>query len=177
MSLQNQNNFEASDIESLKFGRFHESVRLATANPSTTEEAQYSLPFPVATALIHKQLTVAEVDGEGLQDKSVHQLSRSIELYEVDAYNDVFPERRISEVCITLKDGRTFDSGPTEANGDPEIPLDEETIDNKFDLFASPALGETHTIRLREHVRNMGDAADLSKFSSLIYTAEKPFEH
>ncbi len=170
LNLQRQNDFEASDIEAVTIGSFHESVRLATAQPATTEEAQYSLPFPVAAALVHKQITVNEIDGAGLLDKQVQQLSQSIKLREVDEYNAVFPARRISDVSITLKDGRTLESGPTEADGDPEIPLSEHAIDDKFKLFATPVLGRTQTDTLRSYVRNMGQSADLQQFNSLIYS-------
>ena len=170
LQLHEQHDFDVSDIEKLSIGTFHESIRLATANPKTTEQAQYSLPFPVAAALIHKQITVKEIEGAGLEDEAVQALSQSIELYEVDAYNDVFPARRISELTVTLKEGRILESGPTEANGDPEIPLSEAQIDEKFQRFATPVLGCERTQKLLHHVRNMGSASDLQAFNALIYT-------
>lgn len=170
LSLQRQYRFDPGEIEAVSIGSFHESVRLATALPDTTEEAQYSLPFPVAAALIHNKITVEEIDGAGLQDERVRTLSRSISLYEVDGYNAEFPQRRISEVKITLKDGRTLDSGPTEASGDPEIPLTDADINDKFMLFATPALGTTHADTLRNHVQTMGEGSDLGTFNSLIYS-------
>ena len=169
LGLQQRHKFKAADIAAVKIGSFHESVRLATANPTTTEQAQYSLPFPVAAALVHQQITVAEIDGAGLQDADVQQLSKSIELYEVADYNSVFPERRISEVTITLTDGQRLESGPVEANGDPEIPLSEAEIDTKFLLFAEPVLGLAQTTELLNYVRQMGDADNLSEFNALIY--------
>ncbi len=169
MQLQEQHGFTESDIKKIKVGSFHESVRLATTNPVTTEQAQYSLPFPVAAALVQRQLTVNEIDGNGLTDDRVNALSSAMELYEVDAYNAVFPQRRISEVVIELHDGRTLESGPVEANGDPEIPLTESDIDNKFILFAEPVLGQSHTAQLHSHIKNMGNAPDISVFNSLIY--------
>ena len=176
LNLQAEHGFEATDIDSVRIGTFHESLRLATANPQTTEQAQYSLPFPVAAALIHKQITVSEIEGTGLQDEAVHALSSSIEIYEVEAFNKVFPEHRISEVTITLKDGRTLASGPIEANGDPEIPLSEQGIDEKFHLFATPVIGAEQAAQLHQHVRNMGmgNSPDLQAFNALIYPTTQP---
>lgn len=170
LGLQQQHQFKHNDIEAVSIGSFHESVRLATALPDTTEEAQYSLPFPVAAALVKQQITVDEIHGAGLQDDRIRALSQSIRLYEVDAYNDVFPQRRISEVTITLKDGRTLESGPTEANGDPELPLTDTEIDDKFMLFATPVLGHHRADKLRRHVHNMGEDSDIGTFNSLIYS-------
>jgi len=171
LNLKEQHQFDAKDIKQISIGSFHESVRLATTLPQSTEEAQYSLPFPVATALINNKITIDEIDGAGLTNESVRHLSQSISLYEVDDYNSVFPQKRISEVSITLTDGRTLESGPTEANGDPEFPLDDKEIDEKFSLFAEPILGTKRSRDLQTHIHSMGAGTDLRAFNSLIYTA------
>ncbi|MEM7257269.1 MAG: MmgE/PrpD family protein [Pseudomonadota bacterium] len=169
MQLQTRHRFSASDIAGVRIGSFHESVRLATANPATTEEAQYSLPFPVAAALVTQQLTVNEIDHDGLNNTAIQSLSRTIELYEVDAYNAEFPARRISEVHITLHNGETLSSGPTEATGDPEIPLSDQDIAVKFIQFAAPVLGQPRAVALRDHVLQMGNATDLTLLNRYIY--------
>lgn len=170
MHLQATHGFIASDIASIRIGSFHESVRLATANPTTTEEAQYSLPFPVAAALVMQQLTVSEIGPQGLKNDTIQSLSQSIELFEVDAYNAEFPARRISEVHITLHNGQTHSSGPTEATGDPEIPLSPQDIATKFLQFAAPVIGEQRATSLRDYVLHMGSAPDLQPFNQHIYT-------
>ncbi len=167
--LQKKYPFEHSDITKISIGSFHESVRLATTTPTTTEQAQYSLPFPVAAALVHKRLTVKEVDGAGLVDETVKALSKRIELYEVDNYNSVFPERRISELQIILNDGTILESGATEANGDPEIPLSDAEINTKFNLFAEPLLGTNRVKAIQSQVLSMGDAGDIESLASLLF--------
>ena len=42
---------------------FHEAVRLSRGWPQSTEEAQYSLPYPLAAALTHGRLGVSELTG------------------------------------------------------------------------------------------------------------------
>ncbi len=171
MRLQNEHNFALADIASLSIGTFHESWRLATSKPTTTEQAQYSLPFPVAAALNKRQLTVAEIEGEGLTQLDVLKLSQAIELREVDAYNKEFPARRISDVTITLNDGAVLESGPTEADGDPESPLSSEEMRAKYFRFATPVLGEAQSQALADRVHSMGDQKrNLAGFYPLIYT-------
>ncbi len=172
LRLQHENPFEIAEVESLVIGTFHESKRLSTANPTTTEQAQYSLPFPVATALANKNLTVAEITDGALQDAAVTTLSQSIVLQEVQQYNDEFPQRRISDVTITLKDGRVLQSGPTEADGDPESPMSETEIVKKFHTFASPAVGDDTSQKLATKILGMGHTDQtLEDFFSLIFPA------
>jgi len=172
LRLQAEHDFKLPDVANIKVGTFHESWRLATSRPSTTEQAQYSLPFPVAAALNKRQLTVAEISGAGLQDQAVLALSDTIELYEVEQYNVEFPMRRISNVTITLHDGSVLESGPTEADGDPESPLSKGELMDKFYRFASPSLGEARSKQLADYVDNMGsEQRNLEGLYQLIYTA------
>ena len=169
--LRQKNSFQIQDVQSLVIGTFHESRRLSTARPTTTEEAQYSLPFPVAAALANNRLTVDEITGKGLKVDTVLGLSQAIELKEVQRYNDAFPQRRFSDVTITLKDGRVLESGPTEADGDPESPLPIEDIHAKFHTLASPVIGKSASQAVASCVSDFGyENRTLDNFFSLIYT-------
>lgn len=170
-NLQSLHAFSFADIRSVSIGTFHEACRLATARPSTTEQAQYSLPFPVASMLVNQRLSVAEISGDALKQLEVLSLSEGIQMHEISAYNDAFPLKRICEVTIELHDGRTLESGPTEANGDPEIPLSTQEIEQKFDRFAGPVLGENRSVELRSFIKGMGSGLDLSTFNRLVYSA------
>lgn len=118
---------------------FHEAVCLAQRRPRTTEEAQYSLPYPLAAALVRGTVGPAEVSV--LDDPAILRLADSVELRERPAFSAAFPARRFSEVTLTLADGRTLASGPVEADGDPERPLSHAAIRAKFRAYAGPVLG------------------------------------
>ncbi len=120
--------------------------------------------------MANKNLTVAEITDGALQDAAVTTLSQSIVLQEVQQYNDEFPQRRISDVTITLKDGRVLQSGPTEADGDPESPMSETEIVKKFHKFASPAVGDDTSKKLATKILGMGHTDQtLEDFFSLIF--------
>lgn len=168
--LQSQHGFSASDIKHLTVGSFHESVRLDMRAPQTTEEAQYSLPYPVAAMLIHGQLGVPEVSKPLLFNVEVLALSRAIELEEIDAYNDVFPEKRVSHVNIELHDGTLLNSGPVEASGDPDNPLPAGALEQKFLDYAAPVIGDKRAAAIQTLL--LSDVAaknSLDTLAELIY--------
>ncbi|MEM6987026.1 MAG: MmgE/PrpD family protein, partial [Pseudomonadota bacterium] len=66
LALRAQHGIEVDDIAAVRIHTFHESARLHTAAPTNTEQAQYSLPFPVAVALVHGRVGVEHIDGQGL---------------------------------------------------------------------------------------------------------------
>ena len=171
LALKAEHGFTHQDIAQLELLSFHESVRLSAAAPTTTEQAQYSLPFPVAAALVHGKVGVQQISGDGLADANVLALSQAAILSEVEAYNEPFPLKRISSVKITLHDGRVLDSGPTEAAGDPENPFSDEVMVKKFFEFASPTLGHERAKGIYEVVWSLGksDEEDLTRLQQLIY--------
>jgi len=171
LKLHEQHNFSHTNITRFEIGTFHESKRLAVSVPSDTEQAQYSLPFPTAAATVHKDVSVAHINGDGLVDQDVLRISQLIQIVEVDAYNDRFPANRVSHVVIELDDGRVLESGPVEAAGDPEVPFTSKEVEAKFMRFASPVLSEFGAIALSDAVRDIGTRPSLSTLNALIYRA------
>ena len=173
LNLCREHDIEPGQVRGIEIGTFHESKRLAQRTPETTEQAQYSLPFPVAAALVHGDVAVQHISGSGLQDQQVLAMSQLIKLVEVDAYNSEFPQRRISHVNIELTDGQQLCSGPTEAAGDPEKPLTRHQVLAKFSTLADPVIGVERAQSIRTLLDNFNKGG-LSQLNDLIYPAGIP---
>jgi len=62
LAIVEQHAITYTDIAEIEVFSFHEACRLATRAPIDTEQAQYSLPFPVAAALVFGKIGPAEID-------------------------------------------------------------------------------------------------------------------
>ncbi len=182
LAIKDKYDFLPEQVKRIEIGTFHESKRLAVSSPMTTEQAQYSLPFPVAAAVVYNDVSVEHIDGAGLKDDGVLRLSNMIEMVEVDDYNQCFPDRRKSHVVIELNDGQVLESGTVEAAGDPEMPFSTEMLERKFMRFASGPLGESRATTLKECVLSLANSSgtgdnNLEKLKTLIYqsAANKSF--
>ena len=144
---------------------------MAVSAPATTEQAQYSLPFPTAAAIVHNDVAVEHIDGSGLADDSVLRISELTELTEVEEYNECFPALRKSHVVIELNDGSVLESGTIQAAGDPEMPFTVDILEQKFMRFATKPLTEERATLLKAQVLSIGDRDNLSEISELIYPA------
>jgi 2-methylcitrate dehydratase PrpD len=172
LSLQRAHGIAADQIASVEVHTFHEGSRLATRNPTSTDEAQYSLPFPVAAALIRGRVGAAEVTGAALGDPAILQMSQAVVLQEDAEYNTRFPAERWAHVSFTLKDGTQLTSTPAIARGNPENPLSDAELREKYDLLAEPVLGVERAARIRELVARLGDAEDtLTELMPLLLEA------
>jgi 2-methylcitrate dehydratase PrpD len=132
LALQAAHGVPARSIVRIEAESFAEAVRLATRHPANTEEAQYSLPFPVAAAAVRRRVGVEEVTGEAFADPDIDRLSASMGLIADTAFSARFPNRRFARVRFVLSDGRHLVSGVTEAFGDPENPAELEHVRAKF---------------------------------------------
>jgi len=154
LELQRAHSFSAEQIASIAIESFGEAVALGSqcAMPRTTEEAQYSLPFPVAAALVFGRVGVDEVAGAALGDPRVALLVGVTRATEDAEFSGRFPNQRWARVRITLSDGRTHVSQPSQARGGPENPLSDQELREKYRSLAVPVLGATRAARIEHAV-------------------------
>lgn len=168
--LRRTHGIDPEAIRTVEIETFHEAVRLDQYEPVTTEEAQYSLPFPVAAALVAGRLAPTDISGASLTDPRILAMSRRITLREADDLNARFPAERLARARIILTDGRVLASDTTPARGDAERPLSDAEILEKFHLVASPALG-ARTDRIVAAVDALPERADVRGLLDLVLGA------
>jgi 2-methylcitrate dehydratase PrpD len=167
LALKQEHGFTSHDVAAISISTFHEARRLA-AIPENTEQAQYSLPFPVAAALVRGTLGVDEVAGSGLHDAEIRRMAQMVEITETDQFNAAFPARRFASATITLVDGRELTSGATEARGDPEHRLPDADIRRKFDALTQPVLGAERAGALHDCIAGLAGAHSTSPLFELL---------
>ncbi|MBS7537499.1 MmgE/PrpD family protein [Ancylobacter lacus] len=156
-----------ADIAEVEVRSFAEAVRLASARPATTEEAQYSLPFPLAAMILRGRLGADEITGAGLTDDAVRNLSASIRLVEDPAICARFPAERFAVVSLGTRDGRHFTSEWTQAEGGPANPLSDGDISAKFQALAGQ-LGANRRQAIETLVAGMGGGAPAADLAELV---------
>jgi 2-methylcitrate dehydratase PrpD len=166
-ALQVVDGIAPEDVEEIEVRTFHEGTRLAVREPATTEEAQYSLPFPVAVALVRGRVAPTDLDGAALDDPAVLSLSRRVRLVEEPALSERFPAERFAQVTLRLRDGSTRASDVVSARGDAEAPLGDVELSAKFYALAEPVLGG-RTSRSEEAIEALPERADVAEILDLL---------
>ena len=155
------------DIAQIRIHSFHEAIRLATRSPATTEEAQYSLPFPVAAAAVHRTLGAAQITGDLLHDPEVLRLSKGMELIEDTGCNALFPAERWARAEIVLADGRTLSSTLTQARGDAVSPLSTAELRGKATSLLSALAGVGRASAVLEAIDALPDGGTAPVFDAI----------
>ena len=168
LSLKRAHRFEAADVVRIEVASFREAIDLGSQcpSPATTDEAQYSLPYGVAAALLFGRVGAAEVDLDAVRDSRLAGLLGRIVLREDAEFSRRFPAERWARVSIALADGRTLASAPERARGNPENPLTDDELTSKYRELATPVLGAGRAARIEALVASL--AADRSALPALL---------
>jgi len=155
LALQAEHGVAAEAVEAVEVASFAAAIRLATARPATTEEAQYSLPFPVAAALTRGTCGPEEVTGDALSDPAILDLAGRVEMTLDSVCEKAFPADRLARVALRLRDGRRIEGGPFGAPGDPEHPFSAAELEAKARAYLGPVLGAEGADRLIRAVERL----------------------
>ena len=150
------------DIRAVEIRTFEHAIALGAKPPSTTEEAQYAIGFPVASLLAKGRIGDEEISPSGLCDENTLALLGRISLREDPAISARFPAERLASVTLDLASGARLSSPVTAARGDPDDPLPDEELRAKFDKMTR-RLPE----RARQAILRSVEALDLLPVSDL----------
>ncbi|MGI8476790.1 MAG: MmgE/PrpD family protein [Thermomicrobiales bacterium] len=168
LALQREHALPAAEIERIQVITFHHATRLASRRPTTTEEAQYSLPFPVAAALTNDRLGLDQLSGAGLRNPEVLRLADRIELVDDPALSARFPAERVARVRIETVAGAVLDSGEVRARWDAADPPSDEDLIAKFRWLAGESLPTARVDALLDFVWNCADLTEIGGLGSLL---------
>ncbi|HZQ05286.1 MAG TPA: MmgE/PrpD family protein, partial [Anaerolineae bacterium] len=105
--------------------------------PETRVDAQFSLPFGVATALVNGRATVNEFREEQLRNPAILQLAQKVTIHHDDALDRAYPGLWPSWCEIDLADGRTLRGTVNTTKGEPENPMTPAEVHDKFNALAT----------------------------------------
>jgi len=171
LQLKDKHRFSADEISHIKVRTFEEAIALHQGCPTTTEEAQFSVKWPLACLLIDGQLGPDQVLEHRFGDPAVRALMDKIELVLDEEVNRMYTEvkgqdlRMYSAVEITLKDGRHFDSGIVERGADR---WDEDSLERKFRWLTGYVLEAEVADRLVELVWHFEEVPDVRRLTELL---------
>jgi len=172
--LRDHPDVQPSSIRRIRVETFHESMRLQGHRPADADEAQYALAFPLAARIVRGRLGPEEVTGNALQDPDILALSDRIEIVEAGDLSARFPHALVSRVTVEQHSGEHYASGDQTARGDPDNPLTDTELREKFYRLGSTTLSDSRLSELEDCVDNLASSPDCTALLNLIF---RPDEH
>jgi 2-methylcitrate dehydratase len=123
----------------------------------TKEEADHSLNYMVAVALLDGQVLPAQYEPERIVREDVQSLLRRVVIRPRADFSSRFPSEMPSRVAIHMRGGTVHEIEKRDYEGFHTRPMRWETVAAKFDGLAAPWADETLRAEIREAVRTLGD--------------------
>ncbi len=170
LKLMDEYHIEPSQIEKVRVNTFEEAAALYKGYPRTTEEAQFSIKWPLACLIVDRELGPKQILEKRFSDPVILGLFDRIEVVldpEIDNLYRGMKEmdlRMHSAVEITLIDGRYFDSGIVERKADK---WNEVSLERKFRQLASYVLEADALdvlVKMIWGFNNVTDIRELTRF-------------
>ena len=161
--LRSQHQLAPRDLESIQIATYGKALEVAgNPSPRTVFEAQFSLSYCVAVALATGSARLEAFTQDRLQDPSVRALMSRTQL-SVDALAEsAYPRQRAVTVTLRTRDGRTLTAHAPTRKGDPDNPLSDAELSDKFRELVAPITGPTAAHDLLSILWKIESVADLA---------------
>lgn len=175
--LVREHGLDLDDIDRIRVEGFHETVRLGTRLPATTEEAQFNVAWPLAAMVIDGEIGPAQMLEHRLDDPQMRTLAQKVTVEESDELNELCrlyqvgdPRGRFASIVhIHMSDGREFSSGMVEASEQhPPIGWDERVMEEKFRWLGKYVLDEEQMDTLLAVLWRFDELPDVREFTKAL---------
>jgi 2-methylcitrate dehydratase len=134
---------------------------------ATKEQADHSLPYLVAVALLDGQVTPAQYAAERIRRQDVQDLLRRVIVRPDPELSARFPERHACRVHIHLRDGRVLSRAKEDYEGFHTRPASWQMLVDKFMSLSRPVAGDSLSGEIADMVMRLDQVSIESLMSRL----------
>jgi 2-methylcitrate dehydratase len=124
-------------------------------NVRTKEQADHSLPYLVAVALLDGNVMPAQFVPERIERQDVQDLLRRIDVKPREEFSRLFPQALPCRVTLRLRDGRTVSAEKSDYQGFTTKPADWEMVIAKFHALSKARVPISRRERVIDATRNL----------------------
>lgn len=133
LKIRDNHNISAKKVEKIyidtyqlaKGGHDHKNIEGVTS-------AKMSTPYSAAVALINGKADIYDFSPEQITNSEILGLAEKVEVRINDSMNRMVPEKRAAAVSIKMKNGSIFKDRVDLAKGEPENPVSDQELEDKF---------------------------------------------
>lgn len=167
-ALLGREKFGADDVERVKVVAPALAAIMTNPAPENMLAAKFSLPYAVATAVVHNNTGITAFYPGRLEDPETLALARRVDIVadpQMDLRRYDYPA---AKVAVSLKDGRTVVENVTAHHGDSRNPASREELVGKFNFLTQDVLGEVGAARVVETVGYLDALGNIRELTRLL---------
>jgi len=154
-----------ADIERVEVRTYMLAAMLAEKHVISSFGARFSIPFALASILVHGKSGLASFDEFAVANEDVQALARRVDLQEHKAHTARYPRETPCDLRIILKNGTVHEGHCVVMKGEPSNPHAPEELQRKFMELGAPVWGEATTRKLFGGLTRIEDIQDFAAFA------------
>jgi 2-methylcitrate dehydratase PrpD len=152
----------ADDVAEIRVATYGTATKVAgNPDPRTAFEAKFSTAYCVAAALTLGGVRLGAFTDERLADPAIRRLVERTTLTVDPAFDATFPRQRAARVVVVDSGGGEHAYVRTTRKGDPDDPLTDAELREKFTDLVAPVLGGDRCTALGEALWGLAGLADV----------------
>jgi 2-methylcitrate dehydratase len=182
LELREEHGIEADDVERIELDTFQVAYDIIGGGEEgskhevrTKEEADHSLPYLLAVALLDGQVLPEQYLPGRIASADVQEFLLRVEVRPDPELSRRFPREHSARVRIRLRDGRTLEREQHDYEGFHTRPMGWATVAAKFDRLASRHVGDGLRARIKDAVGRL-DAITLDELTDELASVPSPSE-
>ena len=164
--MREHGNLKKETIRSIQVRTFSRAADLNEPRPPTMESASYSIPFLVGAAVVDGEVGIDQITEERLSDSDVLNVADKVRIVCTPEFDRCFPGMIASEVEIETVSGLRYKTRVTRPKGDPQNPLSDKELVDKFKRLAKESISPETAKRVIGAVEILERQSSMACFTS-----------
>jgi 2-methylcitrate dehydratase len=160
LELHKAHPFDPANVVSIEAGVFQDAYDFTGGgrfgpkkNVHTKEDADHSLPYLIAVALLDGDVQTAQLEASRIAKSDVQDLLQKVTVRPDDGFTARYPAELPSRVTVRLESGELFTHEISDFSGDPVRPFSWKEVGSKFDKLAAGHATEKSRQKIKDAVR------------------------
>ena len=166
--LLQRERFQASDVDRIRVEAPPMATTMANPLPANMLAAKFSIPYAVASAVVHGATGVEAFYPQRIGDPKISSLAAKVEV-NADEMMDLrrydYPTARVT---VTLAGGRSLKQEVTAHRGDSRNPVTQKELQGKFLSLSRDTLGQERAQQVIDTVSYLDTLDDVRELTGLL---------
>ena len=159
---------DLSRIRRIEVETYSLAAQLDATEPQNMLAAKFSLPFAIATTLIHGKASVPAFRVNAVMDERIRKLAQRVEVLENPGFSALLPDQRPARLTIEFDDGSVMTGETFNNRGDFTSPYHSDEVIEKYFELTVPIWGQAHAEKIHAEIDGLEQQESLGSLNDLL---------
>ncbi len=174
LQIVQEHQLKPDDIEKVTIAMLETGIPIVAEpkdlkyNPKSVVDAQFSMPFGAAVAILYGKASLDEYTEHNLKQPQVLEMMQRVHIVTDKELEREFPKKWPAKAWIHTKSGNIYHAEVEYPKGDPENPLTWDEMISKFNNLTSSIFSEQRRQQIIDRIRTLEKEEYFPKFAEIL---------